>query len=420
VYKPFHSFLKNIRYYISFFMKGGLFMMNNFNFPLIPPAYLERKARPMYILQAGTSSTEPDGETPESIRRVYKYDNLNKKGITGKGQNIAIVVAFHYPTAEKDLNFFSKQFGLPKPKLKVHFAAGVQPPVDPSWALEAAIDIQWAHSLAPGATIHLVEAASDTIGDLLAAVDFATALGVQVVSMSWGDGENIIQPLLDFHFRNPGVVYTASSGNIGGVINWPAISPSVVGVGGTRLNRDQNGKFISETAWSGSGGGISQFFPQPLYQSKFGIDSFGRRANPDVSFVADPATGVAIFTSTPTPNNETGWLVVGGTSVSAPCWAGIFALATQIRKCPLTDGHKELYALATGKRYAKNYRDITIGTAGAFSAGPGYDFVTGLGSPLIRNLVLALGSFGDKNEDRDRDSEEDCTDEQDHDDESCC
>lgn len=352
----------------------------------------ERFAKTMHQIKPGSKSTsKPAGETPKSIRRVYEFDKLIKRGITGKGQDIAIVVAFHYPTAKKDLKIFSKQFGLPPAKLNVVFATGVEPPVDSGWALEAAIDVQWAHALAPRATIHLVEAASDLIGDLLVAVDVATQLG-QVVSMSWGDGENLVQPLLDFHFQNPGKVYVGSSGNVGGVTNWPAISPSVVGVGGTRLNRDKKGKFISETGWSGSGGGRSFSFPEPQYQIDFGLSfkTLGRRGSPDVSFVADPASGVSVFTSTPTPSGETGWLVAGGTSVSAPCWAAIIALADQIRKVPLTDGHQALYTLATGQDYAKNYRDITIGTAGTFSCTPGWDFVTGLGSPRAQNLVRGL------------------------------
>jgi subtilase family serine protease len=377
-----------------------MLIMNNFDSPIIPTEFLERKARSNHSIQPGSISTsKPAGETPKSIRRVYKFDNLIEKGITGKGQNIAIVVAFHYPTAEKDLKIFSKQFGLPSPKLKVHFATGVQPPVDSGWALEAAIDIQWAHALAPCATIHLVEAASDLIGDLLQAVDVASNIA-EVVSMSWGDGENAVQPFLDFHFQKPGVVYLASSGNIGGVTQWPATSPSVVAVGGTRLNRDINGKFISETGWSGSGGGRSVFFAEPDYQNDIEtINTAGRRVVPDVSFVADPTTGVAIFTTTPTPDAQTGWLVAGGTSVSAPCWAGIIALADQIRRTPFSFSniHDALYNLARNRGlYARNYRDITVGTAGTFSCLPGYDLVTGLGSPRVKNLVKALGKLGSK------------------------
>jgi subtilase family serine protease len=240
-----------------------------------------------------------------------------------------------------------------------------------------------------------VEAASDLIGDLLTAVDYASnVIGAQVVSMSWGDGENAVQPLLDFHFQNAGTVYVASSGNTGGITQWPATSPSVVAVGGTRINRDINGSFISETGWSGSGGGRSPFFAEPDYQNVIEtINTLGRRVVPDVSFVADPTTGVAVFTTTPTPDNQTGWLVVGGTSVSAPCWAGIIALADQIRSTPFSFSniHDALYHLARERGfYARNYRDIRVGTAGAFSCLPGYDLVTGFGSPRIQKLVQGL------------------------------
>jgi subtilase family serine protease len=368
--------------------------MSNSDPSSIPKELLEeRVARTMHRMGQG-----PMGETPKQIWRVYGFCKLFRRGITGARQNIATIVAFGSPTVEKDLRIFSRRFGLPPAKLKIHFPQGQPAQVDPGWALETAIDVQWAHALAPFATIHLVVAKDDTIGNLLGAVDFATSLDAQVVSMSWGDEENNVQPLLDFHFQHPGTVYVAASGDSGNEAPiWPALSPSVVAVGGTRLNRDIKGNFISETAWSDSGGGISQFFPEPDYQVAYGINTgpLPRRGSPDVAFVADPASGVAVFTSTPTDSGETGWLVVGGTSVSAPCWAAIIALADQIRKTPLTDGHRALYNLATGaKAYAKNYRDITIGSNGTCgpicNAGPGYDFVTGLGSPRVQNLVPGL------------------------------
>jgi subtilase family serine protease len=199
-------------------------------------------------------------------------------------------------------------------------------------------------------------------------------------------------------FQKRGTVYVASSGDTSGSRLYPAASPFVVAVGGTTLPLDRKGHRIGpETGWSASGGGPSNFEPEPKYQTEFTIKSGGRRAIPDVSFIADPNTGVSVFTSTPTSNGTTGWIIVGGTSLSSPCWAAIIALADKIRKKPLEYAHHAIYNLATGaKRYSQNYRDIRIGCADGFCCTPGYDFVTGLGSPRANHLVLALGGHRKK------------------------
>jgi len=326
----------------------------------------------------------PSGETPASIRPVYNLPS------TGGSQTIAIVDAFDYPTAANDLGIFSSQFGLPAmpdcnsngnvtPCFKKVFATGSQPQAYCGWAQEAALDIEWAHALAPNARIVLVEAASNSFTNLFTAVDVATAQvttggGQGEVSMSWSGGEFPTESSNDTHFQNNNVVYFASSGDTGGVNGYPSVSPYVVSAGGTTINRN-SGQFISETAWSGSGGGPSKYEPKPSYQSGVaGTDSTHRSA-PDFSFDANPNTGVSVYDSTRC-QGASGWLVFGGTSVSSPSLAGIVNLAGQFA----TNTQSELTTIYANRTNSADFRDITSGSAGSFSAGPGYDFVTGVGS----------------------------------------
>ncbi|MCM3768448.1 hypothetical protein [Neobacillus niacini] len=226
--------------------------------------------------------------------------------------------------------------------------------------------------------------------------------------MSWTLPEASFEQAFGHFFQHPGTVYLAASGDAGGQIFYPSVSPFVVSVGGTTLLLRQNGSRIAETGWSGSGGGPSLFVHKPDYQIGFVIG--GKRGTPDISFIADLATGLSVFSSTPIPDGSTGWVVAGGTSVGTPCWADIIALADQIRNVPLTDGHQELYNLARGSQYARNYNDITVGCAGNFCCIPGYDFVTGLGTPRANLLVRALGNdpgpVDDESEDFESSSED--------------
>ena len=326
----------------------------------------------------------PSGETPASIRPVYNLPS------SGGSQTIAIVDAFDYPTAANDLGVFSSQFGLPAmpdcnsngnvaPCFKKVFATGFQPQANCGWAQEAALDIEWAHAMAPNARIVLVEAASNSFIDLFTAVDIATAQvttggGQGEVSMSWSGGEFPTESSNDTHFQNNNVVYFASSGDTGGVNGYPSVSPYVVSAGGTTLNRN-SGQFISETAWSGSGGGPSKYEPKPSYQSGVAGTDSTRRSAPDFSFDANPNTGVSVYDSTRC-QGASGWLVFGGTSVSSPSLAGIVNLAGQFA----TNTQSELTTIYANRTNSADFRDITSGRAGTFSAGPGYDFVTGVGS----------------------------------------
>lgn len=372
-----------------------------------PPIHVRGKARPA-----------PVSYTPAQIRHAYGFDSIpNVSGVPndGKGLIIAIVDAYDDPTIANDLQTFIAQFGLPQmnglstqspcsvaagphPCFQKVYAHGAVPPTNAGWALEIALDVEWAHAIAPGADILLVEANSNSLADLLDAVDVAVSDGAKVVSMSWGGSEFFTESLYDYHFSNPtGVTFTAASGDSGTGVIWPSASPYVVGVGGTTLQLDSSSNVISETAWSGSGGGISAYEAEPTYQTNYGVMGGGGRGVPDVSYVADPNTGVEVYDTTPY-NGQVGWFQVGGTSVGTPQWAALVALADQARTTGslyTTQTSSPLYYAANPSVYSSNYRDITTGSNGRrgcriCTATVGYDFVTGLGSPLANALVPFL------------------------------
>jgi len=196
--------------------------------------------------------------------------------------------------------------------------------------------------------------------------------------MSWSGSEFSNEASNDAYFQNNNVVYFASSGDTGGVNGYPSVSPFVVSAGGTTINRspaNPSGTFVSETGWSGSGGGPSQFEPKPSYQSGVANTDPTQRSAPDFSFDADPNTGVSVYDSTRC-QGLSGWLVFGGTSVSSPSLAGIVNLAGHFA----ASSTSELTTIYTNRANTADFRDIVSGTAGSFSAGPGYDFVTGVGS----------------------------------------
>src|SRR5262249_49013509 len=224
---------------------------------------------------------------PPQIRHAYGFDQLTADG---SGQKIAVVDAYGNASIQSDLNTFCSQFGLSSTTVQI---LGYNTSTDTGWAMETALDVEWAHVLAPKATIILSVAASSSIIDLLNAVDAAVNAGATVVSMSWGGGEWSSMSSYDNHFNRAGVTFTASSGDGGSVWEWPAASPYVLAVGGTTLLLDSSNNRSSETAWSGSGGGTSRYYSEPSFQS--GFQSSGRRGVPDVSYLADPNTGVLVY-----------------------------------------------------------------------------------------------------------------------------
>ncbi len=351
---------------------------------------------PIHVKRSGTAA--PTGLLPIQIAHAYGFDKLSCYGSKscGSGQTIAIVDAYDDPNIESDLATFDTQFGFPSCTTANGCFTKATPqglPVgNTGWALEESLDVEWAHAIAPGAKIILVEAKNSFLSSLLSAVDYAASQpNVHQVSMSWGGSEFSGESSYDYHFSVSGVSFTASSGDSGAGILYPAASPYVVSVGGTTLNVDSSGNVLSETAWSGSGGGLSSFELKPSYQS--GFNPYSGRGVPDVSYDADPNTGVPVYDS----YGYGGWVQVGGTSVGAPQWATISAIVNsgggQLSSISFGTS-TALYKAATGPAYSANYRDITSGSNGACgtlcTAGLGYDFVTGLGSPLTNNLIPYL------------------------------
>ena len=327
-----------------------------------------------------TIFTVPSGYSPNVIRAAYGLPSVGGQGA------IAIVDAYDYPTAEQDLNVFSAQYGLPACTtangcFKKIYASGKKPITSCGWSQETALDIEWAHAMAPNAQIVLVEAASSTIPSLFKAINTATAMAtVTEESNSWGGSEFLGERSYDAAFRvRSGIVYFASSGDTGGKTIYPAVSPYVIAAGGTSLHSISP---VDETAWSGSGGGKSKYEPRPSYQN--GIQSLtgAARGVPDFSAVADPATGVSVYDSTPC-GGISGWLVFGGTSVSSPVLAGIVNLADHVT--PSTTTFSELTRIYTAAATAgtdPDFRDIESGSAGSFNALTGWDFITGVGSNI--------------------------------------
>ncbi len=356
---------------------------------------LEARALPSAVLPAVVSAPQSvayaGGLTPGQVRHAYGFDSINFNGVagTGSGQTIAIVTAYDDPTIAADLATFDRQFGLPAPASFTKVALPGTASVNPTWALETALDVEWAHATAPGANILLVEAPSGNLGDLISAADYARRQpGVSIVSMSWGSAEFSVESSLDSTFTTPanhaGVAFVAASGD-GGAAGalWPALSPNVLAVGGTQLAVDAAGDYIAESAWGGSAGGASRYEGAPAAQRA--VTGNARRTGPDVSY---DATGYAVYTSV-TVNGLTGWMTTGGTSAGAPQWAGLLAIADQGRALAgepsLSDAVSAVYGLP-----ASDFHDVTGGGNGAVSARAGYDTITGRGSPYANRVVSGL------------------------------
>jgi subtilase family serine protease len=347
-------------------------------------------ARPPLFVNVGpfdaTSNYGP--YSPAQVRHAYGVDLVQTNGT---GQKIGIVDAYGDSAIQTDLNNFCNYYGIPTTTVQIVYPQGKPRISNSGWALETALDVEWAHAIATNATIILSVAKSASLDDLVGAVDAAVGAGATVISMSWGAQESSGINTYDSHFQALGVTYVASSGDSGELaapyeVEWPASSPFVVSVGGTTLYLDGNANRASETAWSGSGGGLSSVYSEPTYQNSW--QSLGTRCVPDVSYLADPNTGVGVAYGR--------YLYeVGGTSVGAPQWAALIALANSARTSGTVAGNADIYSAAgtTPNLNSGRFFDITVGnngTDGDDSAGPNYDLVTGLGSPVAAGLVSAL------------------------------
>jgi subtilase family serine protease len=316
--------------------------------------------------------------TPADLRAAYRLP-LFSPPAPGTGGTIAIVDAYHYPTAERDLATYRAQYGLGDCTeasgcfTQVDQTGGTNyPAVDAGWAQEAALDLDMASAICPNCNLILVEANSNYLTDLGAAVNRAAAMKANVISNSYGGGEYSSEtPDENAYYNHPGIAITVSSGDAGYGTEFPAASRYVTAVGGTSLTKASNVRGWSETAWSGAGSGCSRYVTKPSWQHDTGC---ARRTIADVSAVADPATGVAVYDSTPY-QGASGWLKFGGTSVAAPLIGGVYALGASAT-VPASLAYANtgsLFDVVSGN----NARCRTY----LCTAGAGYDGPTGLGSP---------------------------------------
>ncbi len=373
--------------------------------------------------------------TPAQIRAAYGLVALPAVGAAisstlaaqlGAGQTIYIIDAYHDATALSDLNLFSAKFGLPTctnvaipatatlplatPPSACTFSqvnatataamTSTVPVYNATWAPESKLDVQWAHAIAPLARIVLIEMPSSLSSYILGANLLAAKMGHGVVTMSFGSAEAGWAPTTDSYFAGAGMTYVAAAGDSGSQVLWPAVSPHVLAVGGTSLNWSGSGTRY-EAAWAYTGGGMSAYEALPAWQSGVapaGGSALVRRAVPDVAFNANPMTGE--YVALTLPGAATVWNAYGGTSIAAPQWAGIVAVANAQRvasaKAVLGDFHSTLYQ-SIGKvpgTYAAAFGDIVDGTNGSCAtcrAGTGYDQATGWGTPNSAQLMQALG-----------------------------
>jgi len=370
--------------------------------------------------------------TPAQIRAAYGLSALPAAGATltsaqkaalGAGQTIYLIDAYHDSTALSDLNTFSTKFGLPTctkvavassarlaaPPSNCTFAqvysatggtvTATVPAYNAAWAPESKLDVQWAHAIAPLARIVLIEMPNAMSSSILAANSLATNLGPGSVSMSFGSIEASWATSVESYFTGSGMTFVAAAGDSGAQVLWPAVSPHVLAVGGTSTNVSSTGSRI-EIAWGRTGGGMSAYQALPSWQSGVtpaGGSALVRRAVPDVAFNASPMTGE--YVAVTLPGASTVWSAYGGTSIAAPQWAGVIAVANAIRvanaKAVLGDVHSLIYksiAQVPGT-YAASMHDVVEGSNGTCTtckAGSGFDQATGWGTPNASQLFTAL------------------------------
>lgn len=420
----------------------------------LPQAVAAHQARPMGleadVLHGAPSSVALDGNaqlapmtsqgeyatyTPAQVRIAYGMPPLPnfeaalspaQSASMGAGQTVYLITAFHDANIAQELAAFNSRFGLPPCSIRrlgptqalplpAASASGCEllvaantsaggfsatlPDYAVAWAHETALDVQWAHATAPLSRLVLIEAQDGSLSSLLGAIKLANAMGPGVVSMSFGCPEGSWTGTVDSLFANDTMSYVAATGDKGPEVAWPAVSPRVLAVGGTTL-RTADSTARSESSWASTGGGFSSYTPAPAYQSAAipGLAGQAWRGVADVAFNADPDTGQYVARIEPGATAPT-WSSAGGTSLATVQWAGLLAVANAQRalagKPALGAPHAALYgqvATVPGQ-YGQAFSDITSGRNGdcaSCAAFPGYDTLTGLGTPRVEALLALL------------------------------
>jgi subtilase family serine protease len=336
------------------------------------------KHRAQSDLRAGAGVTG-FGYGPSSLQSAYKL--TSDSAADGSGKTVAVVDAFDDPRAQADLNTYRKAWGLPAcgsgcfKKVNQNGQTSPLPKAAGStgWDVEESLDFQMVSAICPKCHILLVEASSASITNLGIAVNTAVKLGAVAVSNSYGQNESASDPTYDTkYYKHPGVAVTVSAGDSGYGVGYPAASQYVTSVGGTSLSKSSSSRGWTESVWSGTGSGCSKDDAKPSWQHDTGCK---KRTDNDTSAVANPNTGVAIYDS----YSQGGWLEVGGTSVSSPIVASVFALAGK----PAAGTYPSSYIY----QHTSNLFDVTSGSNGSCSpaylchAEKGYDGPTGWGTP---------------------------------------
>jgi subtilase family serine protease len=320
----------------------------------------------------------PAGYGPSSIESAYKLPAPVLNSVPS-GPTVAIVDAYNDPTAEADLATYRSTFGLPScttangcfKKVSQTGSTTTLPRTNAGWATEISLDVDMVSAACPNCKILLVEANSNSFADLGVAVNYAASHGAAAISNSYGGSDSAQSAA----YNHPGIAVTASTGDAGYGVESPASYDSVVAVGGTSLSTAGNARGWTETAWSGAGSGCSTKNPKPSWQTSATQCPNGK-ANADVSAVADPSTGVAVYDTT-RYQGRSGWQVYGGTSASSPIIASVYAMG----------GNLANYPAAYTWSHSSSLFDVTSGSNGTCStsvwchAGVGWDGPTGLGTP---------------------------------------
>ncbi|MGH8861339.1 MAG: S53 family peptidase, partial [Jatrophihabitantaceae bacterium] len=314
----------------------------------------------------------PAGYGPADIRSAY-----NLAGSSGSGYTVAIVDAYNDPTAESDLAVYRSQYGLSSCTTangcfrKVNQTGGTSyPRTNAGWATEISLDLDMVSAACPDCKILLVEASSASFANLGKAVNYAATQGVSAISNSYGGSDSSGTSA----YNHPGIAITASTGDAGYGVESPASFDSVIAVGGTSLTKAGNSRGWSESAWSGAGSGCSTLNAKPSWQTS--ATQCSGKANADVSAVADPQTGVAVYDSTPY-QGRSGWQVYGGTSASSPIIGSVYTMG----------GNLSGYPASYTWTHTAGLNDVTSGSNGSCPtsvwchAGSGWDGPTGLGTP---------------------------------------
>jgi kumamolisin len=335
------------------------------------------------------------GYDPKQIYKAYGYDKIHyDKHLILSDIHVVIIIAYSYKNIQVDFDIFCKKNNLPTKQINI-IKINENTPSNSDWSAEICIDTQWSHAIFPWSKITVVEAESDSVQDLLVAIEVGKSINPDIMNMSWGVSEFNFCDKIDI-FNNSEIIFIASSGDDNSV-EWPATNPNVLAVSASSLYVDKEGNYFKETTWSNSGCGYSKYFKIPAYQKNADIVCSNNRVSSDISIVGNPETGCYIF-------YDNNYSIYGGTSLSAPIISGTMAIICYFRKInnkikinsnsnPYDNYSVQNLLYEYYTRSGENiFNDIKLGSSGYFNATKGWDFPTGLGSPNVVYFVDYLNN----------------------------